>query len=64
MQSFNETQHSRRLCKVQTVAELYDVSVPTIWRWVREKKFPAPIKLSPGCTRWRFSDLEPWEATQ
>lgn len=26
------------------------------------KTFPNPIKLSPGATRWRLSDLERYEA--
>lgn len=38
------------------------VSRQTIWRWVREGKFPAPIKLGPNCTRWKVSDIEAWEA--
>ncbi|MDN3520019.1 helix-turn-helix domain-containing protein [Halomonas ramblicola] len=44
------------------VARREDVSVPTIWRWVRQGRFPAPVKLGENCTRWRLSDLERWEA--
>jgi len=33
----------------------------TIWRWYSQGNFPFPVKLSPGCTRWRLSDLEKWE---
>jgi prophage regulatory protein len=40
----------------------YGVSRQTIWRWVAtEPSFPAPVKLSPGCVRWRLSDLIKWE---
>ncbi len=45
-------------------AERYSVSRATWWRWVREARAPSPIKLSPGCTRWRLADLEAWEAGQ
>jgi predicted DNA-binding transcriptional regulator AlpA len=31
---------------------LLPVSPSTIWRWVREKKFPAPIKLGERTTVW------------
>lgn len=34
------------------------------WPWRRAKldrDFPKPIRLSPGCTRWRLSDIEAWE---
>lgn len=45
------------------LASRYEVDRTTIWRWSQSKtyKFPAPVKLSPGCTRWRLSDVEQWE---
>lgn len=48
----------------KTVATRYEVGRATVWRWVQESKFPAPVKLSPGCTRWKLSDIEEWEANQ
>ena len=44
------------------LAERYSVHRVTIWRWVREGKFPSPIKLTAGCSRWRMSDVERHEA--
>lgn len=46
----------------KTTARRYGISRPTLWRWVGNGAFPAPVKLSPGCTRWQLSDLEAWEA--
>lgn len=46
------------------LAQRFGVSRATIWRWAQKGKFPQPIKLSPGCTRWRLSDVEAWEAKQ
>ena len=40
----------------------YGVGRSSIWRWVQKGKFPKPIKLSPGCARWKLSDIEKWEA--
>jgi len=40
------------------VAERYSVTRGTVWRWVRERDFPQPIKLSPGCVRWSLAVLE------
>jgi prophage regulatory protein len=40
------------------LAERYDVSRATIWRWVSKGILPKPVKLSPGCTRWRKDDIE------
>jgi predicted DNA-binding transcriptional regulator AlpA len=48
----------------KSVAERYDTSRQTIWRWAREGDLPAPIKLSNGTTRWKLSDLQAWEAKQ
>lgn len=42
------------------VAERYKTGRATPWRWIKSG-FPKPIKLSPGCTRWKLSDLEAWE---
>lgn len=42
----------------------YGVSRATIWRWVESGAFPQPVKLSPGCTRWKRSKLEQWEEKQ
>ena len=44
------------------LAERYSVHRVTIWRWVRERKFPSPIKLTAGCSRWRMADVERHEA--
>jgi prophage regulatory protein len=47
---------------IRQVAKRYSVGTATPWRWVREGIMPGPVQLSPGCTRWRLSDLEKWEA--
>lgn len=44
------------------LAERYSVTRQTIWRWARETDFPAPVKLSGRCTRWKLSQVEAWEA--
>lgn len=40
------------------VGNYYSVSRYTIWRWVREGKFPPGKKLGSGSTRWLKSDIE------
>ena len=42
---------------VDQVAKRYNVSTDSIWRWKRNGDFPAPVRVGPNCTRWRFSDL-------
>lgn len=44
------------------LANRFSVSRSTIWRWAASRPgFPSPVRLSPGCTRWRLSDIELWE---
>lgn len=31
---------------------LLPVSAPTIWRWVKQGRFPAPVRLGPQITAW------------
>jgi prophage regulatory protein len=44
----------------KALAERYEVSRATIWRWCKEDNLPKPKKLN-GSTRWLLSDLEAWE---
>lgn len=54
--------NTQALLADKQVAERYGVHPSTVWRWTRENgkaggAFPKPIKVSPGCARWRLSDL-------
>jgi len=40
------------------LAEIYSVSRATIWRWTAAGRLPLPVKLSPGCTRWKLADFD------
>ncbi|WP_400083797.1 helix-turn-helix transcriptional regulator [Yoonia sp. R78084] len=43
----------------------YGVHHLTPRRWAREDPtFPKPVKLSPGCARWRLSEIAVWEASK
>lgn len=44
------------------LSKRYSVSRNTIWRWTRDGRLPKPVKLGPGCTRWRLSEIEKFEA--
>ena len=43
------------------LADLFGVSRATIWRWAASGILPQPIKLSPGCTRWRLDQIKQLE---
>lgn len=43
----------------------YGVHRSTIWRWVSvDLHFPKPVTISPGCTRWKASEIEAWETAK
>lgn len=47
------------------IAARYGVHRTTPWGWVKtDPHFPKPLKLSPGCTRWKLSEVEAWEETR
>lgn len=45
------------------VGALYGVHKLTVRRWLKtDPSFPKPVRLSPGCVRWKLSELKAWEA--
>ena len=40
------------------------ISKSTLWRQVRARSFPSPVKLSAGVTAWRAEDVRRWIAEQ
>jgi prophage regulatory protein len=47
-----------RLLRIRQVLEIIPVSKSTWWQGVKDKKFPAPIKLGPRTTCWYESDIQ------
>lgn len=46
--------------RVTDIAKLLNVSVSSIWGWVKKDTFPAPVKLSTNVTAWDVSAVEAW----
>lgn len=47
------------------LADRYGVHRSTPWRWAKvDSSFPRPVTLTPGCTRWKLSELEAWESAK
>ncbi len=51
--NFPDSAHVR----LPVVAALNGVSEPTVWRWVKSGRLPAPKKLGPNTTAWNVGDL-------
>ena len=39
-------------------------SAPTLWRKVKNKTFPSPVKLGERITAWKVGDVRAWIAEQ
>jgi prophage regulatory protein len=48
--------------RLRDLTKRIPVSKSTIWLWVQERKFPAPVKLSERVTAWSVASVEKWEA--
>ena len=47
------------------ISTRFGVHRTTPWRWAKsDPTFPKPINLTPGCTRWKLSDIESWETSK
>jgi len=48
---------NRGFIRMRALIERISVSKSTIWAWVHQGKFPAPVKLSDRVTAWRAADI-------
>lgn len=44
----------------QLIPDIIPFSASTLWRKVRAKTFPAPVKLSENVTAWRVEEVRAW----
>ena len=56
---------ARQFLRRKEVLARYNVSNPTLYRWIRAGLFPRPVKLVKGgaASGWRLSALEAHDAT-
>jgi prophage regulatory protein len=50
----------RRTMRIRMVAEKTGLAASSIWRLARQGQFPAPVRLSPGCTAWFEHEIDAW----
>ena len=53
-----------RYLRVNEVIEMLSVGKSTIWAWVKQGKFPPPIKVNEQTTLWSYAVIENWVAQQ
>ena len=50
----------QRILSRQEVALLLGISVTTLWRMVRNRQFPPPMRISPGRVGWPARTVARW----
>ena len=50
----------RQLARLPAVLKLTGLGRSTIYRWIAEGSFPAPVRLGRRAVAWRWSDLDRW----
>jgi prophage regulatory protein len=50
----------RRTMRIGRVSEKTGLAESSIWRLARQRQFPQPVKLSPGCTAWFEHEIDEW----
>lgn len=54
------TSPSNNLLRIGEVCKWLNVSKSTIYKWVKEERFPQPLILGEHASRWQESDIEAW----
>lgn len=49
-----------QLCSTPKSQGKLPVSAPTLWRWIKQGKFPAPFKLGQNTTVWDAGEVAAW----
>jgi predicted DNA-binding transcriptional regulator AlpA len=58
-----------RYLRMRKLREIYvPVTPPTLWKWVKQGRFPRPIQLNPGVVNspivWSEAEILEWLATR
>ena len=49
-----------RILRNPEILQITGVSNATIWRWIKDETFPAPVRLGPNSVGWRESAIREW----
>lgn len=56
----NPIQVPDQILKRPRVQELTSLPVSTLYAWVAQGRFPAPVRLGERSVGWRLSDVQGW----
>jgi prophage regulatory protein len=43
--------------RLTQVLAVYPIGKSTLWAWIKQGRFPKPVKLGPRITAWRIQDI-------
>lgn len=49
-----------KILRLSGVLAVVGVKKTTIYKWIREKRFPAPVRLGENSVGWRECDVQAW----
>ncbi|MEV9633324.1 AlpA family phage regulatory protein [Burkholderia pseudomallei] len=49
-----------KLLRLIGVLDTVGVKKTTLYRWIREGTFPAPVRLGTRSVGWHAADVQPW----
>ena len=55
-----QTLPQQGLVRLSDLMRFVPLGRTTIYKWVKQGKFPAPMKLSPTVVAWRCEDIHAW----
>jgi prophage regulatory protein len=58
--STQATDPPRLLARLPVVLKVTGLGRSTIYRWIADGSFPAPVRLGRRAVAWRWSDLDRW----
>ena len=53
-----------RILRMPVLIETVGVAPATLYRWIQEGRFPAPLQLGRNSVGWRASEVEEWIETR
>ena len=53
-----------RYLRRKAVCARYNFANSTLYVWIKQGLFPAPVKLGPRMVAWSIEELEEWERTR
>ncbi|MCA8130875.1 MULTISPECIES: helix-turn-helix transcriptional regulator [Burkholderia cepacia complex] len=59
-QAISERKMALKILRLIGVLDCVGVKKTTLYRWIREGKFPAPVQLGARSVGWRATDVQQW----